>query len=85
MAYTEDFTSDTFSKERTYPYKNNTIRARRVDPYGFIYFSLERGETPEELAGKAWTTFDEAEKAVKAFLEAKEREELEKRPYTKRV
>lgn len=85
MAYTEDFTSDSFSKERTYPYKDNILRARRTDPYGFIYFSLERGPTPEPLAGKAWTTFDEADKAVKAFFEAREREEAEKRQYTKRV
>lgn len=83
MAYTEDFTSDSFSKERVYPYKDNEIRARRVDPYGFIYFSLKRGELPEMLANKAFTTFDEADKQVKVFLESIEREEAEKRAYRK--
>lgn len=85
MAYTDDFTSDTTSRERVYPYKDNKIRARRTDPYGFIYFSLERGTLPEMLGNRAFTTFDEAEKAVKCFLEFVEREEAEKRSYVKKV
>lgn len=70
--YTEDFTSDTHSRERTYPYgTSNTLRARREDPYGFIRFSLEKGQLPEALDNRAFTTWEEAEKALNAFLETR--------------
>ena len=69
MAYTEDFDSDTHSRERTYPYgTNNVLRARREDPYGFIRFSLEKGQLPDALANQAFTTFEDADKALQTFL-----------------
>lgn len=71
MAYTEDFGSNELSNVRSIPYgTNNAIRAERRDPYGFWHCSLERGPISKELSG-VYTSYSEAEKAIKAFLERK--------------
>lgn len=72
MAYTEDFGSNDLSNVRSFPYgTNNAIRAERRDPYGFWHCSLERGPIAKELSG-VYTSFEEAQKAIKTFLERKD-------------
>ncbi len=68
MAYTEDFHSNDLPNIRTYQVDNNVLRATRTDPFGFVYLSYERGTLPEELKS-AYTSFWEADLAVKAYLE----------------
>jgi hypothetical protein len=51
----------------------NAINISSVDPYGFWYVSWERGQLPEKLKG-AYTTFSEAEKAVRTYLAEKGKE-----------
>lgn len=71
MAYTEDFGSNDAPNIRKIPYgTNNAICAERRDPYGLWHLSLERGSISKELTG-AFTSYEEANKAIKTFLERK--------------
>jgi len=73
MAYTDDFGSNDALTDRTFNVGDNVIHVRRLDPYGFWHCSYERGPVPEVLSG-AYTSFDQAEKAVLGYLETKKRE-----------
>ena len=73
MPWTEDFTSNELSLDRTFEVGNNVLHVRRKDPYGFWTCSYEKGPVPQELSG-AYTSFYEAEKAVLSYLNAKGRE-----------
>lgn len=55
---------------------NNKIKLSREDPYGFVKISYERGQLPESLKGQ-YTSFDEARKALKLYLEQKGKEPKE--------
>lgn len=51
---------------------NNKLNLKREDPFGFIYISFERGQTPDRLKG-AYTSFEEAAKQAKLYLQEKNR------------
>jgi hypothetical protein len=46
----------------------NKLNMTRTDPYGFIYFSLERGQLPDHLKGHAFTDWSMAEIAAKKYV-----------------
>lgn len=52
----------------------NKIHFKASDPFGFWSINFERGQLPESLSDQVWTTYDEAEKAVKAYLVSKKKE-----------
>lgn len=58
---------------RSFDLGNNKIRMTREDPYGFVSISYERGQIPESLKG-AYTSFEEARKAVESYLVTAARE-----------
>lgn len=72
MAYTEDF-HDGDVATRVWDLGTNKLRAKRTDPYGFVYVSYEKGPVPEEL-GSAYTSFYEAAKAVESYIARKGKE-----------
>jgi hypothetical protein len=75
MAYTEDFGTNDATNIRKTPYgTNNAICAERRDPYGLWHLSLERGPISRELTG-AFTSYEEAQKAIQAFLSKKNSKE----------
>lgn len=47
----------------------NKVFLRREDPFGFWYFSYERGKVPADLQG-AFTTVSLAERALTHYTEA---------------
>ncbi len=51
---------------------NNKIHFRATDPYGHWYVNFDKGQMPEYLRD-AYTSFYEAEKAVRAYLKEKNR------------
>lgn len=54
----------------------NKIHFERTDPYGFWYVHHDKGTMPDSMTG-AYTTYDQAERAVMAYLETRfETEEL---------
>jgi hypothetical protein len=73
MSWTEDFTSNELSLDRTFEVGNNVLHVKRSDPFGFWTCSYEKGPVPEVLSG-SYTSFQEAEKAVLAYLNSKGRE-----------
>lgn len=66
--------SDTeLSKRRVYTMNGgNSLIATCVDPYGFWYLSLEKGNLGDKYRG-AYTSIDEVEKAIKAYTNEKEK------------
>jgi hypothetical protein len=56
------------TSRRTYDLvSGNKIHAERKDPYGMIYIHFDKGKPPEELEG-AYTSYDEADKAIQLYL-----------------
>lgn len=51
----------------------NELRVIREDPFGFWYISYTKGNIPETLKG-AYTSFDEAKKAIDSYIINKNRE-----------
>lgn len=45
----------------------NKLHGKRKDPFGFVYLNFDKGQLPEELKG-AYTSFSEAERAVKNYI-----------------
>ncbi len=61
-------------RHRTIPIANgNKIHLRAQDPFGFVKISFDKGPTPVVLQG-AWTSFIEAERAVKSWQTVKAQE-----------
>jgi len=54
----------------------NTLYAKRTDPYGFIHFSLAKGNLPDWMKGN-YTSWTEAQKAVQQYLLARNLEKNE--------
>lgn len=54
-------------------FDGNTIYARRVNPYGFLYLSLEQGELPIKYQG-AYTGLDQASLAIDHYIDDYRRE-----------
>lgn len=50
----------------------NKIHFKCSDPYGFWAVNWDKGAMPDELQGN-YTSFEEAEKAVRAYLQAKKK------------
>lgn len=50
----------------------NTIYAERRNPYGHIHLHFDKGPLPEKLQG-AYTSYDEAEKAINRYLADKKK------------
>lgn len=46
----------------------NKLNMKRTDPYGFIFFSLERGQLPDNLKDHAFTDWTMAEIAAKKYV-----------------
>jgi hypothetical protein len=68
LSFTEDFDEvRDASTDRTFVLDKNVLHVRREDPYGFWLCKYEKGGVPEELKS-AFTSFDEAEKAVRNYL-----------------
>lgn len=66
----EDFKDDTTSR-RSYVMENgNELLAERKDPYGFIEIRFKKGSIPECLSGQ-YTSYDQADKVIKWYLNAK--------------
>lgn len=51
---------------------NNKIHAQRKDPYGLIHLHMDKGQLPESLEG-AYTSYDEVEKKVLVYLNARKK------------
>jgi hypothetical protein len=47
----------------------NKLNMTRTDPYGAIVLSLEHGQLPDALKGGSYTSWDQAEKAAKAYID----------------
>ena len=61
------------SRVRTYELENgNKLNLTLTDPYGFVYFSLERGQLPDNLKGAAFTSWYEAEIAAKKYIDQRQ-------------
>lgn len=74
MAYTEDFHGDNdASLDRTYKIGNNTLHVKKEDPYGFWFCHYEKGPVPEILGG-AYTSFDQADKAIRYYIQEKNKD-----------
>lgn len=53
---------------RTYDLENgNRLNLKRVDPYGFIYLSLDKGQMPVMYAG-AYTDWTSARRAAEGYI-----------------
>lgn len=66
--------SKDLSKDRVWDLGTNKLHCRCEDPYGFWYFSFEKGgKLPPNLHG-AFTSFHEAQKAVDVYLKDKGKE-----------
>jgi hypothetical protein len=64
----QDSVVDRFENHKVWALPSgNKLNARRKDPFGFIYLNFDKGVLPEELKG-AFTSFAEAEKAVRAYM-----------------
>lgn len=61
---------------RIFLIENNKIHFKRRDPYSFWYINLDKGPVPKSL-DSAYTSFDEAKKAVIAFLKSRNKPILE--------
>lgn len=48
----------------------NKVHVERQDPYGFWYVHYDKGPMPDQMTG-AYTTYDQAEKAVVSYLKNK--------------
>jgi len=46
----------------------NKLNMTRTDPYGFIVFSLERGQLPHHLKDASFTDWHHAEAAAKKYV-----------------
>lgn len=77
----EDFNLDEASKDlgrhRTLALEEkngvkNKIHFKQSDPYGFWTVNFDKGTMPEELTGQ-YTTYEYAEKSVRAYLNEKGR------------
>lgn len=68
----EDVSGRDLPNIRSYDLGNNKLNIKRTDPYGFWVISFERGQVPASLKGQ-YTSIDDARKAVKTYLENKER------------
>lgn len=67
----------TVTSQKTYDLEGgNKIHAKRLDPYGMIHLNGDRGPLPETLMG-AFTSYDEAERAINAYLVVKNKSILE--------
>lgn len=73
MTFDDHVNDKDLSNERVFDLGTNKIRVIRTDPYGFWHISFERGQLPKKLKGN-YTSFDQAEKAVRAYLTERERE-----------
>lgn len=73
MPWTDNFSDNELSLDRTFEVGNNVLHVRRKDPYGFWTCHYEKGPVPQELSG-SYTSFYEAEKAVLGYLNSKGRE-----------
>jgi len=59
-------------KTRTIELDNgNKLNMTRTDPYGAIVLSLEHGQLPDALKGGSYTSWDQAEKAAKAYKDSR--------------
>lgn len=59
----------TLNPVRTIELENgNKLNMTRRDPYGFIYFSLERGQLPDHLKDHAFTDWPIAEQAARQYV-----------------
>lgn len=54
------------STDRTMNLHNNVVHVYKEGPYGMWFVRLEKGNLPDKLKG-AYTSFYEAEKAVKYY------------------
>jgi hypothetical protein len=59
-------------RQTEYPLKNgDTLRVERRDPFGFYYLSLKSGgQLPNPYDG-AYTSSDEADKGINAYLDSR--------------
>lgn len=80
----EDFNLDDSPKDlgrhRTLALENgNKVHFKCSDPFGFWTINMDKGKIPESLSGN-YTTFDHAEKAMRAYLNSKGKEVAEPEP-----
>lgn len=75
---TNDFTPSEVRAVKEIILKDGKYNLTRVNPYGFIKISAERGQLPDKLKGW-YTTWEDAERDLTMYLQTKGREVIEKR------
>jgi hypothetical protein len=64
-----DFNGDDQSNHRVYDLENgNKLHLKRVDPYGFVYLSLDKGQLPAGYADVAYTDWHNARVAAEKYI-----------------
>lgn len=63
----EEYDKEHMGKFRRIPIHNNVVYIKCLDPYGFWYVTLEKGQVPDKLKG-SYTAFDLAFRDVKVWL-----------------
>lgn len=72
----DDYDKTEWTSKKEIILKDGKYNLTRLNPYGFIKISAERGQVPESLQG-SYTTYDQAEVALRAYLGSKGREIIE--------
>lgn len=65
----QDFGGNDQSNHRVYELENgNKLHLRRVDPYGFIHLSLDKGQLPQAYSDNAYTDWTQARIAAEKYI-----------------
>lgn len=78
-AYSSDYFDETRDTPRTRTIlldNGNKLHVTASDPYGLFTIHFDKGQIPESLSGQ-YTSYDEAMKAIKVYLQNKKKEIVE--------